>query len=180
MKLSRRLLAILGSAALLGGRLRIARPGAARNRARDRARTSEGGLSCGHHWIYELKETDMATTTSTRTNGKNGRRQVAEGPQSDAVRQLITHGARIQLASVAAASKFFAGWAQSADRYVQAISNELLGRLHGETASSELVGRLATVSNEHIHDVTALPKVAVSHFNEELAKTPKPRKRPRK
>ena len=112
----------------------------------------------------------MATTASTRTNGKN---------EANAVRELITHGARIQLASITAASKFFAGWAQSADRYVQAISNELLGGLHGETASSELVSRLATVSNQHLRDVTTLPKAAVSHFNEELARTPTPRKRTR-
>jgi hypothetical protein len=52
--------------------------------------------------------------------------------------------------------------------------------LHGETASSELVGRLATLSNQHLRDVTALPNAAVSHFNKELAKTPTPRKRTRK
>jgi hypothetical protein len=110
----------------------------------------------------------MATTPSTRRN------------DSDAMRELITHGARIQLASITAASKFFAGWAQSTDRYLQAISTELLGRLHGETASNELVGRLATVSNQHLRDVTALPKAAVNHFNKELAQTPTPRKRARK
>lgn len=127
----------------------------------------------------------MATTASTRTNDKNSVKptagtQDAQPTDRDAVRELIAHGARIQLASITAASKFFAGWAQSADRYAQAISNELLGRLHGETASSELVGRLATLSNQHLRDVTALPNAAVSHFNKELAKTPTPRKRTRK
>jgi hypothetical protein len=127
----------------------------------------------------------MATTASTRTNRKNsgestGDTQAAQAPRSDAVRELVTHGARIQLASITAASKFFAGWAQSADRYAQAISNELLGRLHGESASSELVGRLATLSNQHLREVTALPNAAVSHFNKELAKTPTPHKRTRK
>jgi hypothetical protein len=122
----------------------------------------------------------MATTTSTRTNDKNPDTEGAQAPHSDAVRELITHGARIQLASITAASKFFAGWAESADRYLQAISSELLGRLHGETGSSELVGRLATVSNEHLREVTTLPKAAVNHFNKELAQTPTPRKRARK
>jgi hypothetical protein len=127
----------------------------------------------------------MATTASTRTNDKNSVKPMAgtrdaQPTHRDAVRELITHGARIQLASITAASKFFAGWAQSADRYAQAISNELLGRLHGDTASSELVGRLATLSNQHLRDVTALPNAAVSHFNKELTKTPTPRKRTRK
>jgi hypothetical protein len=66
------------------------------------------------------------------------------------------------------------------DRYLQAVSNELLGRLHGETASSELVGRVATVSSRDMRDVTALPNAAVSHFNRELTKTPKRRKRTRR
>ena len=127
----------------------------------------------------------MATTASTRMNDKNsvnasGGTQAAQGTNSDAVRELIAHGARIQLASITAASGFLAGWAQSADRYLQTVSNELLGRLHGETASRELVGRLATISSQHLRDVTALPNAAVSHFNKELTKTPKPSQRTRK
>jgi hypothetical protein len=127
----------------------------------------------------------MATTASTRANDKNsvkptGGTRDTQATDSDAVRELIAHGARIQLASITTASKFFVGWAESADRYAQAISNELLGRLHGETASSELVGRLAPPSNQHLRDVTALPNAAVSHFTEELAKTPTARKRTRK
>jgi len=62
----------------------------------------------------------MAERASTRTNNKNSIKptdctQAAQATHSDAVHELITHGARIQLASVTAASKFFAGWAQSAD-----------------------------------------------------------------
>jgi len=126
----------------------------------------------------------MATTASTRTNDKNSVKPTsgtaAQATNSDAVRELITHGARIQLASITAASKFFAGWAQSADRYAQAVSNDLLGRLHGESPSRELVGRLATLSNQHLREITTLPSAAVSHFNKELAKTPTPDKRTRK
>ena len=127
----------------------------------------------------------MATTAPTRANDKNsvkptGGTRDAQATHSDAVRELIAHGARIQLASITTASTFFVGWAESADRYAQAISDELLVRLYGETGSSDLVGRLATLSNQHLRDLTALPNAAVSHFNEELAKTPTPRKRPRK
>jgi hypothetical protein len=71
-------------------------------------------------------------------------------------------------------SKFVVGWAQSADRYVQAISDELLGRANGEIAPRELVGRLATVSSTHLREVSALPTDVVGHFNNELAKRAEP------
>jgi hypothetical protein len=80
---------------------------------------------------------------------------------------------------VTAISKLFAGWAQSADRYAQAVSDELLSRAHGETAPRELVGRLASVSSRHLREVTALPTEAVTHFNSELTKATKPRTRRR-
>jgi hypothetical protein len=96
------------------------------------------------------------------------------------VRELIVHATRIQHASITAASTLFAGWVQSADRYTQAISAELLGRVQGETASRELIGRLAVVSSTHLREVTALPGMAVGHFNGELTKTAKPRRRMRK
>src|SRR5207245_9216846 len=116
----------------------------------------------------------MATRASTRTNEKNsikptGGTQAAQATHSDAVRELITHGARIQLASITAASKFFAGWATSADRYVQAVSAELRARIQGEMESTELGAHLATASTEHLDELTALPNVAVRHFNRELA-----------
>jgi hypothetical protein len=76
-------------------------------------------------------------------------------------------------------SKFFVGWAQSADRYAQAVSDELLCRAHGETAPHELLGRLARVSSRHLDEVTALPTDVVSHFNTELTKQTKPRSRQR-
>jgi hypothetical protein len=96
--------------------------------------------------------------------------------QAETARDVALHVARIQLASITAASKFFAGWAQSADRYVQAVSDELRDRVRGETKSTELVTRLATVSSEHLHEITALPNVAVRHFNRELS-VAAPRKR---
>jgi hypothetical protein len=99
-----------------------------------------------------------------------------QATQAETARDVMLHVARIQLASITAASKFFAGWAQSADRYVQAVSDELRDRVRGETKSTELVARLATVSSEHLHEITALPNVAVRHFNRELS-VAAPRKR---
>jgi hypothetical protein len=97
--------------------------------------------------------------------------------RSDAVRELALHATRVQLATLTAVSKFFVGWAQSVDRYAQAASDELLSRAHGEIASRELVGRLATVSSKHLREVTALPTEAVNHFNSELTKAARQRTR---
>ena len=83
--------------------------------------------------------------------------------------------ARIQLASLTATSKFLVGWAQAADRYTQRLSDELLARARGETASGELVGRLAAASSVHLSEITSLPNAAVRHFNRQLAGTAKPR-----
>jgi hypothetical protein len=92
-----------------------------------------------------------------------------QATQAETARDVVTHIARIQLASITAASKFFSGWAVSADRYVQAVNGELRARLHGETQSTELAERLAAISTEHLHELTALPNVAVRQFNRELA-----------
>lgn len=123
----------------------------------------------------------MATApkrTSNKTStDPNGRSETSAGQRSDAVRELALHATRVQLATLTAISKLFAGWAQSADRYAQAVSDELLGRARGEIPPRELVGRLATVSSRHLREVTALPTEAVTHFNSELTKATKPRTR---
>jgi hypothetical protein len=103
----------------------------------------------------------MATPVTKRTEDKKG---------SEALRELFLHATRVQLATVTSISKFVVGWAQSADRYAQAVSDELLSRAQGETESHELAGRLATVSSEHLREVTELPTEVVSHFNRELGR----------
>jgi hypothetical protein len=92
-----------------------------------------------------------------------------QATQGETARDVVTHLAWIQLATITATSKFFAGWAQSADRYVQAISGEVRARIRGDTQSTELAKRLAALSTEHLHELTALPNVAVRRFNKELA-----------
>ena len=123
----------------------------------------------------------MAIAASKRTNDKSstqvGGSSTSNGRHSDAVRELLVHGTRVQLATLTSVSKFFVGWTQSADRYAQAVSDELLRRAQGETAPHELLGRLVTVSSRHLREVTALPTDVVSHFNSELAKQTKPRRR---
>jgi hypothetical protein len=123
----------------------------------------------------------MATAAPKRTSDKTSTqvagRSTSNGRHSDAVRELLVHATRVQLATLTSVSKFFVGWTQSADRYAQAVSDELLSRAHGETAPHELLGRLATVSSRHLREVTTLPSDVVSHFNSELAKPTKPRQR---
>jgi hypothetical protein len=123
----------------------------------------------------------MATTTSKHTSDKASTRtrggSTSNGGHSDAVRELLVHATRVQLATLTSVSKFFVGLTQAADHYAQAVSDELLSRAHGETAPHELLGRLATVSSRHLHEVTALPTDVVNHFNSELTKQTKPRQR---
>ena len=126
----------------------------------------------------------MASAASKRTSDKTSP-QTSESSassnrsHSNAVRELLVHATRIQLATLTSLSKFFVGWAEAADRYAQAVSDELLSRAHGETASHELLGRLASVSSRHLREVTALPTDVVSHFNSELTKQTKPRQKRR-
>jgi hypothetical protein len=130
------------------------------------------------------KERDMATTASKRTSDKTSTQTVESSTSndmdSDAFRELFVHATRVQLAALTSVSKFVVGWAQSADRYAQAVSDELLGRARGETAPHELIGRLAMVSSRHLRELTRLPTDAVNHFNSELARRPQQRQRARR
>jgi hypothetical protein len=130
------------------------------------------------------KESDMATTASKRTSDKasahTGGATTSNGSDSDAVRELLVHATRVQLATLTSMSKFLVGWAQSADRYAQAVSDELLGRARGETAPNELIRHLAMVSSRHLRELTGLPTDAVSHFNSELANGTRRRRRSRR
>jgi hypothetical protein len=108
--------------------------------------------------------------TSDKTAAQSGGSSTCDGSHSEAVRELFVQATCIQLATLTSLTKFVVGWAQSADRCAQAISDELLGRAKGEIAPRELVGRVATVSSTHLREVGALPTDVVGHFNNELAK----------
>jgi hypothetical protein len=92
-----------------------------------------------------------------------------QATQAETSHDVVLQIAQIQLASITAMSKFFAGWAQSADRYVQAVSGELRARIQRETESAVLAEHLAAISSEHLCELTSLPDVAVRQFNRELA-----------
>jgi hypothetical protein len=108
--------------------------------------------------------------SSARTRGAAAPAPV-ETPR-DALATVARRTARIQLAALAAAGKFVAGWTHAADRFAQAIGDELLRRVDGETDSRELIARVATATDTHLQELTALPSTAVTHFDMRLARVP--------
>jgi hypothetical protein len=105
----------------------------------------------------------MATERSTDTAGP--------------VRDLVVEAARTQLAAVSAGIRFWAAWVESADRYTKAIGAEL-ARLEDETEETgDLTARLADHTRAYLREMTTLPTVAVQHFNGELEKIGRPKRR---
>lgn len=113
----------------------------------------------------------MASTRS-KTSKRTAQRAAASDTPKHALLALVRHGARIQIAAGSAAAKTFAGWAQTADQLAQAVGDELLRRVNGETDSSELVARITTASSAHLRELTALPRAAADHFDARLARVP--------
>ena len=110
----------------------------------------------------------MASTRSI-TRKRPAAPATAEKPR-DALANLARHGARIQIAALTATGSVIAGWAHAADRLVQAVGDELLRRLDGETDSGELVVRVASATNVHLRDLAALPSAAADHFDTRLSR----------
>src|SRR5579864_3464943 len=98
------------------------------------------------------------------------RRSATRETPKEALTAVARHGARIQIAALTAAGTVVTGWARAADRFVQAIGNELLRRVDGETNSRELVVHLAAATNAHLRELTALPSEAVNHFDTRLSR----------
>ena len=93
----------------------------------------------------------------------------AETPR-DALAAVARQSARVQIAALAAAGKFLVGWARAADRYAQAISDELLCRVDGQTDSRGLIVGVATATNVHLRELTTLPSAAANHFDARLVR----------
>jgi hypothetical protein len=69
--------------------------------------------------------------------------------------------------------KFWAGWAQSADKYTQGISEEL-ARISGGSAGSEsAITRLGDLTREYVRELGNLPSVAAEQFSGEIEKLSK-------
>jgi hypothetical protein len=109
---------------------------------------------------------------STRSNLKSfSATQPASGETPrDALVAVARDGVRIQIAAVAAAGKAIAGWAHATDRFAQAVGNELLRRVDGETNSRELIVGVVSATNAHLRELTALPSAATNHFDTRLSR----------
>jgi hypothetical protein len=108
---------------------------------------------------------------STRSTQRKQPASAAESPR-DALTALGRRVARMQIAGCAAAATSFAGWAQAADRLAQAVGDELLRRVDGESDSAELLAQISRAASSHLRDLSALPRTATDHFDARLARVP--------
>jgi hypothetical protein len=109
---------------------------------------------------------------SNRLNARTRAATVAVSAETprDALATVARQTARVQIAALAAAGRFVAGWAHAADRFAQAVGDELLRRVDGETDSRELIVGVATATNVHLHELTTLPGAAANHFDARLSR----------
>jgi hypothetical protein len=96
--------------------------------------------------------------------------QVEPETPRDALVAVARHTVRIQIAALGAAGKALAGWARAADRLAQAVGNELLRRVDGESDSRESIVRVASATDAHLRELTELPRAAATHFDARLGR----------
>jgi hypothetical protein len=111
----------------------------------------------------------MASNRSTVKSRPATNPAAGETPR-DALAAVARHGVRIQIAALGATAKAIAGWAHAANRLAQAVGDELLRRIDGETDSRELIVGVASATNVHLRELTALPSTAANHFETRLAR----------
>ncbi|HWX10210.1 MAG TPA: hypothetical protein VNY33_09535 [Gaiellaceae bacterium] len=111
----------------------------------------------------------MASTRSSSTSRHAADSAPAETPRH-ALATVARHTARIQIAAITATGNAIAGWARAADRLAQQVGEELLRRVDGETDSGELVVRVASATNVHLRELSALPSAAADHFTTRLSR----------
>ena len=121
--------------------------------------------------LLNRKGRAMASIRSTTTS-RAAAPSAETGTAKQAVLILARHGARVQIAGCIAAAKTLSDWAQSTDRLVQAVGDELLHRVNGDTDSSKLAARATTAGSAYLRDLTALPRAAADHFDTRLARAP--------
>jgi hypothetical protein len=108
----------------------------------------------------------MASTRSTSQKRRASRAQ----PPPPALGVLARRAARMQIAAGTAAASTLAQWALAADRFAQAVADELLRRVDGETDSATMAAGLTAAGGAHLHDLSALPRAAADHFDTRLAR----------
>lgn len=99
----------------------------------------------------------------------------ASSASSQEVQKLFIETARVQLAAVSAAVKFWASWAESAEKYTQALSGELARLSEKEIKTSEIIARTADLTREYVRNLTELPNAALHRFSSEIEKMGSPK-----
>jgi hypothetical protein len=94
--------------------------------------------------------------------------------QSEEIQNIVVEVARIQLAALRAALKFWGGWVESADKYAEKIGAELEKVSQGGVVSKNVVGQLTDFSREYLREITTLPNLALENLTSEVDKISKP------
>jgi hypothetical protein len=89
---------------------------------------------------------------------------------SQEIQKILVEAARVQLVAVSAAVKFWASWAESADKYTQALSGQLAKISEKEIKPSELITRTTDLTREYVRSLVELPAVALQRFSSEIEK----------
>jgi hypothetical protein len=113
----------------------------------------------------------MASTRSNTTTSRVAHFAPTETPKQ-AFFELARDGARIQIAAWTTLAKTLTEWTQSADRLAQAVGDELLRRVDGDTDSAEMAAGVTTASGAHVRELRALPRTAADHFDTRLTRLP--------
>ncbi len=111
----------------------------------------------------------MASTRTTTQKRRSAQTAAPQAPKQ-ALGALARHAAHLQIAACTAAANTLARWAQSTDRFAQAVADELLRRVDGETDSAEMVARVTAASGTHLRELSGLPRAAADHFDMRLAR----------
>ena len=112
----------------------------------------------------------MASNRSTLESRPTAAQPGSGQTPREALAAVARQGARVQIAALSAAEQGFAAWAQAAGRLAQAVGDEVLRRVDGETDSRQLIVGVAAAAPVHLHDLAALPSAAANHFDARLAR----------
>jgi|SRR5215216_875787 len=91
------------------------------------------------------------------------------------LQDLTVEAARVQLAAMTSMIKFWAGWAQSAEKLTQGINNELDRISEGQPESDSLLTRLGDLTREYLRELGKLPNLAAEQFSAEIDKLSRPK-----
>jgi hypothetical protein len=109
---------------------------------------------------------------STRINAqkRHAPRVASRQTPRQALGAVARDVAHIQIAACTTAANTLVEWARAADRFAEAVADELLRRVDGETDSAEMVARVTAAGDVHLRELSTLPRAAVNHFDTRLAR----------